>query len=120
MYDQSNCFITGFNNTLLYSYDGAINWKSVNSAAGSLPQGANYNNVVINNIPKVNGNIAGYFSLDSSSSLITFELLLGNVGAGSYSINPIICSNNNVLDRINSIHASNNAIYLAGKCDCQI
>ena len=119
MYDADNCFITGYNNTIIYSWNTGYYWKRL--LTPGLQQGANYTNVVIRSTPKVNGNIIGHFSIDMSSTLITFEFApVYNPPAPPFNpvfntiLNPIICNNNLILDKITSMDTATNSLYLAG------
>jgi hypothetical protein len=117
MCDISNVFITGYNNTILYSWNTGYYWNSLNTPG--LAQGANYTNVVVQSTPKPNGNVIGHFSLDMSSTLITFEFAFASGDPPtnplySPTLNPIICSNNLILDKITAMDTATQSLYLAG------
>jgi photosystem II stability/assembly factor-like uncharacterized protein len=120
MYDESNVFVTGYNNTIMYSWGSGnlYTWKTLSTIG--LPQ-ANYTNVVIQSTPKINGNIVGHFSLDMSSTLITFEFApVYNPPEPPFNplfntnLNPIICNNNLILDKITAMDTATQSLYLAG------
>jgi len=117
MYDQNNCFMSGYNNYLSYSYNGGYTWRKFNSQ--SVEIGVNYNHIFVNKQPKVNGNVLCYFSADISSTLFTFEMPLYpytgfNDFSANFIIQPIQCSNNLYIDKINSIVVNDKSVYLAG------
>jgi len=120
MYDESNVFVTGYNNTIMYSWGSGnlYTWKTLSTIG--LPQ-ANYTNVVIQSTPKINGNIVGHFSFDMSSTLITFEFApVYNPPVPPFNpvfntnLNPIICNNNLILDKITAMDTATQSLYLAG------
>ena len=118
MYDASNVFVTGYNNTIMYSWGSGnlFTWNTLNTPG--LPQ-ANYNNVVIQSTPKVNGNVIGHFSFDMSSTLITFEFAFASGSPPTNplytpTLNPIICNNNLILDKITAMDTATQSLYLAG------
>ena len=106
--DSSSVFITGDKNTMIYSGDCGQNWQNVIG----LPIVTDaINNIFINPVPKIGGNLYGYYSVDASSTLLTFEYNVNNRQLYSYDVIP---NTQRYINQINYIQASSNTIYLAG------
>ena len=108
--DSSSVFITGNANTMIYSGDCGNNWKTV---SGLTTTSSALNHIYINPVPKVGGNLYGYYAIDSSSTLVTFEYDVSNTKL-YLTGNSIVPNTQNYISQINYIQASSNTIYLAG------
>jgi len=115
VYDASYSFITGNNNTILYSFDSSRSWQQM--LTGQISSGINYNNFKLSPNTNINGNLNAYFTVDISSTFCVFDLSLGDINTKRSTGNTLIkypSIYSSSINPIRSIAVNTSSIYLAG------
>jgi hypothetical protein len=112
IYDCSYAFITGNNNTIIYTWNGGKTWQNIVTTGVGEQNKDNFNSIAI----KKNVNsFKVFFSIDSigskTSKFATFDVLLSELN-GNYFSKQISINNTSI--HINSIGLSDNYLYVAG------
>ena len=121
VYDCSYAFITGHDNTLIYTFNGGYTWQSIIIVSSNVDinSGVNFNAIKLKN--KNNG-LSVYFSVDLSlnnnitSYFTTFDVSFSDISVirpiGQTLIKNVTLYNANI--QINSIGLASTKMYLAG------